>query len=95
MDNIIIVKTFMCLAAGVLIGFVHFGGLWLTVRRSFESRSGGVNYLAGFFVRSLISLTAIYLVSDGQLFGVAACIAGMILIRRVLTRKIGTVKDLP
>jgi len=73
-------------AAGVVLGLLAFGGLWLTVRRLPRSRRPGLLLLGSFVARLGVSVPVILVVMGGRWERLAACFAGFLLARTVLIR---------
>lgn len=77
-----------CLPAGMLIGYFHFGGLWLTIQRFAGTRFWGLVFVAGFVLRSLVTLTAVFMVGNGEWLGMIASLAGVWIMRRIFIYKL-------
>ena len=78
----------LCMAslAGLALGLVYFGGLWLTVRRLAGSKRPGFLMLGSFVARLLVTLYGFYLVMDDSWERLLACLAGFLVARVALTR---------
>jgi F1F0 ATPase subunit 2 len=76
-------QVLYCLPAGMVIGGFHFGGLWLTIHWLTNERSRGVKFAAGFVLRSFVTLTAVFMVSNGEWIGMTACLAGIWIMRKI------------
>jgi len=77
--------------AGVLLGGVFFGGLWLTVRRGLASQQPALWFLGSMLVRTAIAVSGFYFVMQGDWRRLAACLTGFLLARVCvlrLTRKV-------
>ncbi len=74
------------LGAGMAIGVVYFGFLWWTVRRGLGSPYPAVWFSGSVLLRMAFAVAGFYLVSGGQWDRCAACLAGFIAARLVLTR---------
>lgn len=72
---------------GVLLGAFFYGGLWWTVRRV-AANAPAVWLFGSFIVRAILVLTGLYAVTRGEWRGMAACFAGFLVVRPVLTRLI-------
>jgi F1F0 ATPase subunit 2 len=77
------------LVAGGLISLFYFGGLWWTVRQVPHVKNGGMLLLASFIGRAAITLAGFYLAADGRWERLLACLAGFILVRAVMVRRLG------
>ncbi len=71
--------------AGIVLGFLYFGSLWLTVRRLPTLRQPALFWLGSFFVRTSLLLFGIFLVGAGHWERMAVCLFAIILIRILLT----------
>jgi len=74
------------LAAGVLLGAIFYGGLWLTVRKGVTSKRPALWFLGSMLLRSFIALAGFYFVSDGHWQSLLACLVGFVIVRLILTR---------
>lgn len=76
-------------AAGVLIGFLYFFGLWQTVQRLSASPRPWRLLAISYLLRLIFALGGFYLLMDGAWERLAAAVAGFIIVRVVLTRTLG------
>ena len=83
--------TFM---AGIGLGLVYFGALWLTVRRVPGSRHPVGLVFGSLLGRLAVVLPAFYVVMGDRWERLAACLLGFVLVRCVMTRNLGRC-DLP
>jgi len=82
-------------AVGIGLGVVHYGGLWWTTRRAIASGRPALVLLVSYFVRMVVVMAGVYGVMIG--FGAteprweraAAAIAGMLVARSFLVRRLG------
>ena len=65
--------------AGIVLGILFFYGLWLTVRRAFESKMPALWFVGGFLLRTAITLAGFYFVSMGNWQYLIACLAGFVI----------------
>ena len=72
-------------AAGVLLGGVFFGGLWLTVRRGISSPRPAVWFLGSLLVRMGITFAGFYLIGGGDWKRLVAAPVGFVMARLVVT----------
>lgn len=78
-----------CLAAGVVLGVLYFGGLWLTVRRVVEGRWSKTMLLMSFAVRAALILIGFYVilqVGGARWEGLALSLLGFMGTRLTLQR---------
>ncbi len=74
-----------CLA-GVFIGAVNFGGLWLTVQRLPASRNAALLAFLSWILRLAFTLGGFYLVMRGEWSLMLSCLVGFSLSRFLLSR---------
>ena len=73
------------LAAGVLLGAIFFGGLWLTVRKGASSKQPALWFFGSLLLRMGIALAGFYFVSGGHWERLLLCLLGFVMARLVLT----------
>lgn len=81
----------LAFAAGLGLGLFYFGGLWLTVQRLPRSRHPGLLTLGSLIVRLGVTLPGFYLVMAGRWERLLVCLAGFLVVRLVLVRRLGPV----
>jgi len=72
--------------AGLLLGTIFFGGLFLTVRKGVSSERPALWFFGSLVARMSIALGGFYLVSDGRWERLVLCLLGFVLARIVVTR---------
>jgi F1F0 ATPase subunit 2 len=82
-------------AAGIGIGLLHFGGLWWTVRRIDQQKNPAFLLLASQLLRTGLTVALLYLVAGGSWERLLAAVAGLLLARRVLAKRLGPVSPAP
>ncbi len=75
----------LALALGTVLGALFFGGLWWTVARSTGSRNAPVWFLLSLLMRTSAATLGFYLVGQGSWERLAACLAGFVLARLMVT----------
>jgi F1F0 ATPase subunit 2 len=75
--------------AGLALGAAYFGALWLTIRRMAWSARPTAWLLASTAVRLGLAVGAFYVIMDGRWERLLACLAGFIVMRTYLKRRIG------
>jgi len=80
------------LAWGMGLGLLHFGWLWITVRRLAGSSQSALLVFRDFAFRLLLSLLGFYLVSRIGLEGLIASLAGFVLVKLILINRLGGVE---
>ncbi len=71
--------------AGLLIGAVFFGGLWLPVRKGISSSNHAWLFVVSFVLRTAIALAGFYYVSGDQWRRLLLCLLGFIIARVIIT----------
>ena len=75
--------------AGLGLGLIYFGGLWLTVRQLGRTTSPGRLFFVSFAVRTAIAVAGIYWIGANEWQRIAVCLLGFIAMRTILTRRWG------
>lgn len=78
---------------GSVIGFIFFGGLWLTVQRVTTARRPGLLIAGSFVVRAAVALAGFILLMDGQWSRLLAGVAGFVVARIFILRQFGDVQN--
>jgi len=84
-----IMNLLASLAAGTIFGILYFRGLWQTVLHLPDFRRPVWSVSWSFAARVLIVMTGFYFVMQGQLERLAVAMAGFILARQILVRRLG------
>ncbi len=71
--------------AGLSIGLIFFGGLWLTVQKAIRSKIPALWFSISFIVRMGITLLGFFFVTDGKIASLILCTVGFALARLVIT----------
>jgi F1F0 ATPase subunit 2 len=72
--------------AGMVLGGVFFGGLWLTIRHTLSSAALGLWLVASLVLRMAIVLLGFYVVVAGDWRRLMACLIGFVLARSMIAR---------
>lgn len=75
--------------AGVLLGVLFFGGLYLTVRQLTTMKHPALFMMLSLILRLVVVAGGIYLIMDGEVRNMLSAMAGILLVRFVLIRKLG------
>ena len=73
-----ILNSVWVFAAGILLGILFFGGLWLTVKKMMHSKMPAIWLITSFFLRVGITLVGFYFVGSGNLQRLLICLVGFI-----------------
>jgi F1F0 ATPase subunit 2 len=84
-----VIFLFLAFLAGLALGLVYFGGLWLTVQRLPTSRRPGLLAALSLFLRLGFVLGGFYLVMGGRWQRLLACLGGFLLLRALSVRRLG------
>jgi F1F0 ATPase subunit 2 len=76
----------LALALGAILGAMFFGGLWWTVARGTGSRNAALWFLLSLLLRTSVAMLGFYLVGRGSWENLAACLAGFVVARLIVTR---------
>ncbi len=88
-------ELLLAVLAGGILGLVYFGGLWLTVSAMQRVRSPALLFVGSFVLRMSLAVAGFWLVMAGQWERAAACLAGFVAVRIVLTRRLGSAIVVP
>ncbi len=72
--------------AGILLGVLFFGGLWLTVRKGLDSKNATLMFMGSLIIRMAIVLLGFYYVGADNWQKMMACLGGFLIARIVITR---------
>ncbi len=74
---------------GMVLGVVHFAGLWVTLQRLPDLRRPFPVLIGSFLARTTLVLAGFFLVLSKGFGELAAALAGFIMIREILRRRLG------
>lgn len=83
-------ELLFALVVGCGLSMVFFGGLWLTLNKLPDTHSPALLVIGSLIIRLSITLIGFYLVMNGSLMRLLACLAGFILMRQLLIRQLGS-----
>jgi F1F0 ATPase subunit 2 len=72
--------------AGVLLGFIFFGGLWWTVRRGVSAKQPALWFVVSLLLRLTIVLAGLYLVARSHWPRLLFCLLGFVIARLLVLR---------
>ncbi len=72
-------------AAGLVLGMIFFGGLWLTIRKGLTARQPAIWFFGSMLLRMGIALAGFYFVGRGDWRRLLACLLAFIIARFVVT----------
>ena len=82
---------FLAFVAGLGLGVIFFGGLWITVQRALKSNMPGLWFAGGLISRLTITMLGFYFVGVGNWQRLVVCTIGFIVARFIVvycTKKI-------
>jgi len=82
----------LAFVAGVALGVFYFTGLWQTVKKMPSSEHPLRLIIGSFTLRMIIVLTAFYFIMGSQWERLAAALTGFVLMKIILTKKLGIKK---
>jgi F1F0 ATPase subunit 2 len=82
----------VALLAGMALGGIFFGGLWLTIRHTLSSAALGLWLMGSFVVRTVIVLVGFYVIFAGDWRRLIACLVGFASARFVVAGLLGARK---
>ncbi|WP_158849254.1 ATP synthase subunit I [Algibacter sp. L1A34] len=81
-----LVITILVLFGGSCLGFLFFGGLWLTSKKMLHSKNPVLWYLGSFFVRLSVTLLGFYYMGQNNWKYMVCCLLGFITARFIVIR---------
>jgi len=78
------VNMIIAFIAGLALGILFFGGLWLTVKKAVTSKIPTLWIFSSFFLRISITLVGFYFISSGNWQRLLICVAGFIIARTIV-----------
>lgn len=81
------------LVTGMLLGAMFLGGLWWTIRKGLSSTQPAFWFIGSLLVRTSMTLTGFYMVSDGQWEKLLVCLVGFTIARPIVTRVTGLAEN--
>ena len=92
LNIITVVILFLAFTAGLALGAFYFITLWRTVKRLPDTSRPLRLMLGSFVLRMAVVLPGFYFVMGGKWQRLATALIGFILMRMILTRRLGTDK---
>ncbi len=78
------VFKFLVLIAGLALGILFFGGLWLTVKKALVSSKPALWFLGSVVLRVGITLLGFYYVAMGNWVNMIVCLLGFVIARFIV-----------
>lgn len=72
--------------AGIVLGVLYFGGLWLTITRIRMMKTPGVFLALSFILRTVLVIGGFYLITDGKLERLAVAMLAFFMTRFVFIK---------
>lgn len=79
-----IIYMLIVFAAGLVLGILFFGGLWLTVKKAVISQRPALWFLGSFLIRMGITLVGFYYLSQGNWKNLLIAVSGFIIARSIV-----------
>ncbi len=74
----------MVFIAGLIMGTLYFGGLWLTVKKTLSSKNPALWILGSFFFRVSIVMVGFYYLASSNWQRLLICVLGFIIARYIV-----------
>jgi|SRR5690554_3497021 len=81
-----VIELLPAVFAGIVLGVLFFGGLWLTVRKGLNSKKPTLIFMGSLVVRMAIVVAGFYFVGADNWQKMLACLGGFLIARVVITR---------
>jgi F1F0 ATPase subunit 2 len=88
-----LVSYIIAITAGLILGGVFFGGLWLTVKKTLTSKNAALIVIGSFIFRMGITLLGFYFVGQGNLQRMLFILLGFIVARFIVLRITKSIDD--
>jgi F1F0 ATPase subunit 2 len=82
----------LSLGIGLVLGFLYYGGLWVTVQRLAQAKRPGLLILGSFLGRIILLIPILLWIANGQFDRLLAAMIGILAMRQVLTKRWGEEK---
>ncbi|HZJ37063.1 MAG TPA: ATP synthase subunit I [Gillisia sp.] len=79
-----IVYMMFVFTAGLVLGILFFGGLWLTVKKAVTSQRPALWFIGSFLIRVSITLVGFYYLSQGSWKNLLISVSGFIIARTII-----------
>ncbi len=90
-----VVVYFVCVILGAVLGFFHFGSLWIVLSRLGRVKRPVVLVFGRFLIMMAVTLFGFYLIMGGRWERLIAALAGFMLIKVILGRRIQGARGAP
>jgi F1/F0 ATPase, Methanosarcina type, subunit 2 len=81
-------SLFLCGIAGMALGLLYFGGLWMTIQRLPHTRSPIPFMLGSMIIRTAITVGGFYYVMNQHWERAVACLIGFVLMRVIFSSRL-------
>jgi len=88
-----IVYMVFVFTAGLVLGILFFGGLWLTVKKAVFSQRPAIWFIGSFFLRMSITLVGFYYLSQGSWKNLIISVSGFIIARSIIIYKTRSIEE--
>lgn len=73
-------------AGGGLLGLLFFGGLWLTIRKSINSKQPWLWFLSSMIIRTTATVTGFVMIAGGSFVRLLCCTVGFFAVKLIMIR---------
>ena len=91
-ENLYLILSF---SSGMALGAFYFLSLWKTLQKITDAPSPGFVMLRSYLIRTSVVLAGFYLVMDGHWQRAVAALLGFVVMRMILTRRLGKERLVP
>ncbi|MDP4285223.1 MAG: ATP synthase subunit I [Bacteroidota bacterium] len=81
-----VLNMLSALIAGVILGIIFFGGLWITTQKGLRSKRPALVFTGSFIIRMTIILVGFYFIGQNSWQKLLTCLAGFLVARVVIVR---------
>lgn len=90
-----IINMLVVFVAGLVLGILFFGGLWLTVKKAVISKRPALWFIGSFFIRVSITLVGFYYLSHGSWKNLLIAVSGFIIARSIIIYVTKSIEEKP
>jgi F1F0 ATPase subunit 2 len=76
----------LAFVAGLLLGTLFFGGLWLTVKKAVTSKMPAIWFSLSFLFRVSVTLAGFYFIANNNWKRLVICLFGFVIARFIIMR---------
>jgi F1F0 ATPase subunit 2 len=85
-ENVNLISLFIPLLTGGILGCCFFYTLWFTVKKGINAKHPAQWFFGSIVVRMATAITVFYWVGNNEIWRLAACLAGFVIGRILMTK---------